>query len=54
VLTTWWPYVVYQHLGIKPEGDTAGKVVLDEFQRSKDILLVVLPLFTARSSGSSS
>jgi uncharacterized membrane protein len=43
----WWLYIVYQRLGVKPEVDTTGKVVLDEFQRAKDILLVVLPLFTA-------
>jgi hypothetical protein len=47
VIATWWLYVVYQKLGMKPEVDTAGKVVLDEYQRAKDILLVVLPLFTA-------
>jgi hypothetical protein len=43
----WWLYVVYQRLGMKPEVDQAGKVVLDQYQRAKDILLVVLPLFTA-------
>jgi hypothetical protein len=46
-IALWWLYVVYQRLGVKPEVDKAGNVVLDEYGRAKDILLVVLPLFTA-------
>lgn len=39
--------MLYQRLGTKPKVDTAGNVVLDEHARAKDILLVVMPLFTA-------
>jgi hypothetical protein len=46
-ILVWWLIIVATKLGVKPEVDSAGNVVLDEFQRSKDILLVVLPLFTA-------
>lgn len=46
ILAIWWLYIVYQRLGMKPEVDDAGNVVLDEYQRAKDILLVVLPMFT--------
>lgn len=47
VIAIWWLYIVYQRIGMKPEIDMAGNVILDEYQRAKDILLVVLPLFTA-------
>jgi hypothetical protein len=46
-LVVWWLYAAYDRLGAKPEIDTAGNVVLDQFQRSKDILTIVLPLFSA-------
>lgn len=46
----WWLVLVAQRLGVKPEVDKAGAVVLDQFQRAKDLLLVVLPLFSAASA----
>jgi hypothetical protein len=46
VLTVWWLTVVASKLGNKPQVDESGAVTLDEFQRAKDILLVVLPLLT--------
>ena len=45
-LTIWWLMLVAQRLGVEPVVRNSS-VVLDEFQRSKDILLVVLPLFSA-------
>jgi hypothetical protein len=46
VFVAWWLIVVARHLGDAPVVDQNGDVVLDEFQRTKDILLVVLPLLT--------
>jgi hypothetical protein len=46
-LTLWWLVLVAQRLGVKAEVDASGNVTLDTFQRAKDILLVVLPLFSA-------
>jgi hypothetical protein len=46
-LTIWWLYEVASRLGVAPTKDDAGNIVLDEFQRAKDILIVVLPLFSA-------
>lgn len=45
-LSVWWLTLVALRLGLEPQTDDAGNVVLDEFQRTKDILLVVLPLTT--------
>jgi hypothetical protein len=45
-IVIWWLVIVAQKLGVKPEVEN-GNVVLDEFGRAKDILLVVLPLFSA-------
>ena len=45
-LTVWWLYEVARRLGVAPTKDPAG-IVLDQFQRAKDILIVVLPLFSA-------
>ncbi|MEX0666096.1 MAG: hypothetical protein WD598_15200 [Acidimicrobiia bacterium] len=42
----WWLVIVADRIGVKPEV-VDGKVVLDEWARAKDILLVVLPLFSA-------
>jgi hypothetical protein len=42
----WWLALVANRLGVKPEVEN-GAVVLDQFQRAKDVLLVVLPLFSA-------
>jgi hypothetical protein len=41
-LTLWWLIVVAQRLGMEPKV-VDGNVVLDEFQRAKDILLVCFP-----------
>ena len=45
-LVVWWLVIVAQRIGVKPEVEN-GNVVLDEWSRAKDILLVVLPLFSA-------
>jgi hypothetical protein len=46
-IAIWWLALVAARLGLKPEVNAQGVVVLDQFQRAKDILLVVLPLFSA-------
>jgi hypothetical protein len=46
-IVIWWLVLVEQRIDVKPEVDASGNVVLDEFARAKDILLVVLPLFSA-------
>ena len=46
LFVAWWLYAVWHHLGDVPVVDSNGNVVVDEFQRTKDILLVVLPLLT--------
>lgn len=46
VLVVWWLALVAQRLNVQPVVKE-GTVILDEFQRAKDILLVVLPLFSA-------
>jgi hypothetical protein len=43
----WWLYLIATRLSVAPQVGSDGKIVLDEFQRAKDILLVVLPLFSA-------
>lgn len=42
----WWLYQVSMRLGTAPTKDGQGNVLVDEYQRAKDILLVVLPLVT--------
>jgi hypothetical protein len=46
-LAIWWLAVVWSRLGMEPKVNQSGAVVLDEYARAKDILLVVMPLFTA-------
>ena len=46
LITIWWLWIVWSKIDLKPEMDN-GNVVLDQYARSKDILLVVLPLFSA-------
>lgn len=46
-LAIWWLALIAQRLNLEPKVNDKGVVVLDEFQRAKDILLVVLPLFSA-------
>lgn len=45
-LTVWWLVLVANEMSTQPQVGSDGKVVMDEFQRAKDILLVVLPLLT--------
>jgi hypothetical protein len=42
----WWLYLVADRLGQRPVVEN-GNVVLDEWSRAKDILTVILPLFSA-------
>ncbi len=46
VILLWWLIVVALHVGTNPVVNADGVVTLDTFQRTKDILLVVLPLAT--------
>ena len=46
LLCGWWLWVVAQKLSIEPVLSSDGKVVFDQFQRAKDVLLAVLPLLT--------
>jgi hypothetical protein len=46
-IVVWWLYEVAQRLGLAPVVNDQGAVVLDEFQRAKDILVLVFPLLTA-------
>ena len=46
LLALGWFFVVAKRLGTPPVVNEDGAVVLDEFQRAKDILLVILPLVT--------
>jgi hypothetical protein len=43
----WWLILAANRIGMAPTLDKEGKVVVDEWGRVKDILLVVLPLFSA-------
>ena len=45
-IVIWWLVLVATRIGVKPVVEN-GSVVLDEWTKAKDILLVVLPLFTA-------
>lgn len=42
----WWLWVVSQNLSVRAEVGADGAIVLDQFQRAKDVLLAVLPLLT--------
>jgi len=46
-IAIWWLYEVAVRLGVPPVKDDQGNIVIDQFQRAKDILIVVLPLFSA-------
>ncbi len=46
-LTGWWLGLLAQRLGVAPVVDDSGNVLVDEFQQTKDILLVLVPLLTA-------
>lgn len=45
-LAAWWLGIIALRLGVPPVKDGSGNIVIDEYQRAKDILLVVLPLVT--------
>lgn len=45
-LSIWWLAEVASRLGTAPTKDTKGNIIVDQYQRAKDILLVVLPLVT--------
>lgn len=45
-MTLWWLVVVGARLGTPPVMGEGGAVLVDEYARAKDILLVVLPLTT--------
>lgn len=47
VILLWWLFLVQDKIGSIPTLDDEGNVILDEWQRAKDILLVIVPLFTA-------
>ena len=42
----WWLIIVASKIGVEPVVEN-GNVVMDEWERSKDILIIVLPLFSA-------
>ena len=46
LILLWWLIVVARHVGTDPVVNSDGVVTMDTFQRTKDILLVVLPLAT--------
>jgi hypothetical protein len=46
LVTIWWLVEVSSRLGTAPTKDDDGNIIVDEYQRAKDILLVVLPLLT--------
>jgi len=45
-ILVWWLWLVADRINVRPVVEN-GAVVLDEWQRAKEILLVVLPLFSA-------
>ena len=45
-LAVWWLLMVASRIGTAPTKDAQGNIVVDEYARTKDILLVVLPLVT--------
>lgn len=46
-IVIWWLAVVLSRLGTAPAVNSKGAVIVDQYQRAKDILLVVFPLATA-------
>jgi len=47
LIAIWWLWLVAIRLGVPPTKDAQGNITIDEFQRTKDILIVVLPFFSA-------
>ncbi|HUA40021.1 MAG TPA: hypothetical protein VMA32_00515 [Streptosporangiaceae bacterium] len=46
-IVIWWLAVVLARIGTAPLVNSGGAVIVDQYQRAKDILLVVFPLATA-------
>lgn len=46
-IVLWWLIVVLNKIGTAPTVNSKGAVTLDQYQRAKDILLIVFPLATA-------
>lgn len=46
-IVIWWLAVVLNRIGTTPTVNATGTVIVDQYQRAKDILLVVFPLATA-------
>jgi len=46
-IVIWWLAVVLDRIGTAPQVNSRGAVIVDQYQRAKDILLVVFPLATA-------
>jgi hypothetical protein len=46
-IVIWWLAVVLNRLGTAPQVNSKGAVIVDQYQRAKDILFIVFPLATA-------
>jgi heme/copper-type cytochrome/quinol oxidase subunit 2 len=46
-IVIWWLAVVLSRIGSAPTVNSSGAVIVDQYERAKDILLVVFPLATA-------
>jgi hypothetical protein len=46
-IVIWWLAVVLSRIGSAPSVNPSGAVIVDQYERAKDILLVVFPLATA-------
>jgi hypothetical protein len=46
-IVIWWLVIVLGKIGVAPTVNSKGAVIVDQYQRAKDILLVVFPLATA-------
>jgi hypothetical protein len=46
-IVIWWLAVVLGRIGTAPTVTSKGAVIVDQYERAKDILLVVFPLATA-------
>jgi len=46
-IVIWWLAVVLSRIGSTPTVTSKGAVIVDQYERAKDILLIVFPLATA-------
>ena len=46
-IAVWWLIEVSYRIGEAPMKDGAGNITVDTYQRAKDVLVLVLPLFSA-------